>query len=107
LREPEISRTLSYFKIEKSLILKTSTGRFMNLAVTTCSVPPAHGRTNKMPHQQQYCAAVTHCTFHVLTYRGMQFDGCIVKLHQTRHICSPTVEAGNNSELKLDISLLT
>jgi hypothetical protein len=45
--------------------------------------------------------------FHVLTYRAMQFEGCMVRPYQTHHIYSPTVVAGNNSELKLDISLLT
>lgn len=44
---------------------------------------------------------------HALTYRGMQFGGCMLKPYQTHHICSPTVVAGNNSELKLYISLLT
>jgi hypothetical protein len=40
-------------------------------------------------------------------YRGVQFACCMVQPHQTHHICSPTAVAGNNSQLKLDSSLLT
>jgi hypothetical protein len=29
--------------------------------------------------------------FHMLTYRGMQFEGCMMKPFQTHHVCSPTV----------------
>ena len=107
---------------EQSVILKSKKSHFpeqhMVLHETSPPLPVQFHQHMAVPtkyHIMCVSATILCCgnpqlqtaMFRVLTHRGMQFEGCMMKPYQTHHICSTTVVAGNNSALKLDISLLT